>query len=151
MNGEKDNGEVVVTGYTINNSGIKNQELTDVYLQAFSAEVGVRKRDEKTLSAYLNGQLCWIPEKLEKILVQQENLELEAGVRETAQVFSKKYKSVARQVKPILGTSPEEFRIERCITGDPLADMPQLDPNPPDCKPTGRYTAVQENHGPSTW
>ncbi|KNZ71917.1 hypothetical protein J132_05191 [Termitomyces sp. J132] len=43
--------------------------------------------------------------------------------------------------RTVLGTSPEEFRIERCITGDSLADMPQLDPNPPDFKPTGRYTA----------
>ncbi|KAG5730113.1 hypothetical protein E4T56_gene1873 [Termitomyces sp. T112] len=152
MIGEKENGEVVVTGYTINHSGFKNQELRDVYLQAFAAEGDVGGRDEKTLAAYLNGQLCQIPEKLEEILVQQESLELEAGVGETAQVFSKKYKPVARKVKPVLGTSPEEFRIARCITGDPLADMPQLDPNPPDFKPTGRYTAeckeiIDQAHG----
>ncbi|KNZ73144.1 hypothetical protein J132_00979 [Termitomyces sp. J132] len=100
---------VVVTGYTINHSGFKNQELRDVYLQAFAAEGDVRRRDEKTLAAYLNGQLCQIPEKLEEILVQQESLELEKGVGETAQVFSEKYKPVARKVKPVLGTSPEEL------------------------------------------
>ncbi|KAG5327035.1 hypothetical protein C0989_011275, partial [Termitomyces sp. Mn162] len=108
---------------------------------AFATEGDMRGRDEKTLAAYLNRQLCQIPEELEEVLVQQESLELEAGVGETAQVFSKKYKPVARKVKPVLGTSPEEFRIERCITGDPLANMPQLDPNPPDFKLTGRYTA----------
>ncbi|KNZ71851.1 hypothetical protein J132_05808, partial [Termitomyces sp. J132] len=52
-----------------------------------------------------------------------------------------KYKPVARKVKPVLGTSPEEFRIERHIIGDPLADMPQLSTNPPEFTPTGRYTA----------
>ena len=55
--------------------------------------------------------------------------------------LSKKYKPVAEKVKPVLGTSPEEFRIERCIAGDPLANMPLLDPHPPEFNPTGRYTA----------
>ena len=59
---------------------------------------------------------------------------------EKLEVFSKKYKPVAKKVKPVLGTSTEEFRIERHIIGDPLADMPQLNPNPPEFKPTGRYT-----------
>ena len=62
-------------------------------------------------------------------------------MEEVAQVFSKKYEPVARQVKPILGTSPEEFRIEMYIIGDPLANMPLLDPHPPEFKPTGQYTA----------
>ncbi|KAG5348611.1 hypothetical protein C0989_009501 [Termitomyces sp. Mn162] len=130
----------------------RTKELRDEYLQAFAAGGDVGEKDEKTLAAYLNGQLCQIPEKLEEILVQQESLELEAGVGKTAQVFSKKYKPVARKVKPVLGTSPEEFRIERCITGDPLADMLKLDSNPPDFKPTGRYTAkckeiIDQVHG----
>ena len=51
-----------------------------------------------------------------------------------------KYKPVAKKVKPILGTLPAEFRIVRNITGDPLADMPKLNPNPPEFEPRGRYT-----------
>ncbi|KAG6822443.1 hypothetical protein H0H92_013878, partial [Tricholoma furcatifolium] len=57
-----------------------------------------------------------------------------------AAVFGK-YKPVARKVKPVLGTTPEEFRIERKEIGDPLEGMPVLTPNPPEFTPTGRYTA----------
>ncbi|KAG6859514.1 hypothetical protein C0993_003840, partial [Termitomyces sp. T159_Od127] len=35
---------------------------------------------------------------------------------------------------------PKEFRIERKILGDPLADMPPLNPNPPLFQPRGRFT-----------
>ena len=51
-----------------------------------------------------------------------------------------KYKPVAVKVRPIVGETPEKYRIERHITGDPLATMPKLTPNPPDFEPTGRYT-----------
>ncbi|KAI0045508.1 hypothetical protein FA95DRAFT_1467209, partial [Auriscalpium vulgare] len=58
----------------------------------------------------------------------------------------KKYKLVGQKVKPVLGTLPEGFLIERNITGDPLASMPPLtgNPHPPKYTPTGRYT--QERH-----
>ncbi|KAG6882856.1 hypothetical protein C0992_010472 [Termitomyces sp. T32_za158] len=136
---ETQEGEIVVTGYSMEYSKFSKDDLRDVYLQAFTASKGGEGKDQKTLAAYLNGKLPQIPDTLEKILVQQEEtLRSEAGGGETAQVFSKKYKPVARKVKPVLGTSPEEFRIERHITGDPLADMPKLDPRPPDFEPTGR-------------
>jgi hypothetical protein len=53
----------------------------------------------------------------------------------------KKYKPVALKVRPVIGELPDKFRIIRNIVGDPLADLPILDPNPPDYKPCGRYTA----------
>ena len=53
----------------------------------------------------------------------------------------KKYKPVARKVRPVLGTLPARFRIERNIIGDPLADIPLLSPHPPPFVPHGRYTA----------
>ena len=55
-------------------------------------------------------------------------------------VFGKRYKPVAQKVKPVIGTLPQEFRIIRNITGDPLKDKPTLDPRPPPFVPTGRYT-----------
>jgi hypothetical protein len=55
-------------------------------------------------------------------------------------VFGKRYKPVARKVKPIIGALPDKFRIIRNITGDPLAKLPTLSPNPPEFLPTGRYT-----------
>ena len=44
-------------------------------------------------------------------------------------------------MKPVLGTSPEEFRIERHITRNPLANMPLLNPHSPEFNPIGWYTA----------
>ena len=63
------------------------------------------------------------------------------------EVFAgKKYKPVDKKVRPIKGTLPEEFRIVRKIKGDPLAELPKLDPNPPDFVPTGHYTQERKEH-----
>ncbi|KAG6867945.1 hypothetical protein C0995_004462, partial [Termitomyces sp. Mi166 len=59
--------------------------------------------------------------------------------------MKKKYKPVALKVKPVAGIVPEGFRVERDIKGDPLADMPPLDPNPPPFIPTGRFTEERKN------
>ncbi|PIL26607.1 hypothetical protein GSI_11301 [Ganoderma sinense ZZ0214-1] len=54
----------------------------------------------------------------------------------------KKYKPVALKTRPLLADLPEKFRIERKIIGDPLTDMPPLNPNPPsEFAPGSRYTA----------
>jgi len=52
----------------------------------------------------------------------------------------KKYKPVALKVKPVYTDLPEKYRIIRDIRGDPLAEMPILNPRPPNFVPTGRYT-----------
>jgi len=53
----------------------------------------------------------------------------------------KKYKPVAKKVRSVVGPVPEEFRVVRNIIGDPLAEMPYLNPNPPsEFVPTERYT-----------
>jgi hypothetical protein len=66
-------------------------------------------------------------------------------------VTKKKYKPVAKKVKPVIASVPNEFRIERNIIGDPLEELPTLSQNPPPFVPTGRYTeermrALQERH-----
>lgn len=68
------------------------------------------------------------------------------GVLSEAYISTKKkYKPVARKIRPVLGSVPEQFRVEREIRGDPLAAMPQLSPCPPDFVPTGRYTAERRD------
>lgn len=57
---------------------------------------------------------------------------------------TKKYKPVALRTKPVLAELPKHFRIERHITGDPLAGLPNLPTHPPDFVPTGRYTSVRK-------
>ncbi|THH15802.1 hypothetical protein EW146_g4737 [Bondarzewia mesenterica] len=52
-----------------------------------------------------------------------------------------KYKPVAQKVRPILAELPNKFCIIRNISGDPLADMPYLSPNPPPFTPFSRYTS----------
>ena len=54
-----------------------------------------------------------------------------------AHVF--KYKPVAKKVKSVSVTLPEEFHMTQKIVGDPLVDMPSLSPHPPNFTPTGCY------------
>ena len=64
-----------------------------------------------------------------------------AIVPQPKKIPKKKYKPVALKVRPIIGELPDKYRIVRQIIGDPLANLPILDPNPPEYKPCGRYTA----------
>jgi len=52
----------------------------------------------------------------------------------------KKYKPVAKKVRPVMTDLPERFHIVRNIIGDPLASLPVLSTNPPPYQPNGRYT-----------
>jgi hypothetical protein len=52
----------------------------------------------------------------------------------------KKYKPVAKKVRPVIGELPEKFRIKRKIIGNPLNDLPTLNPNPPPFTPSNHYT-----------
>jgi hypothetical protein len=69
-----------------------------------------------------------------------DDLNTDSNIFETYATTKKKYKPVARKVRPVLGDLPEKFRIVRNIQGDPLESLPILDPNPPPFAPAGRYT-----------
>ena len=62
-----------------------------------------------------------------------------------AQYLSKKYKPAALKVKPVYSELPDKFRIRRDIKGDPLKDMPTLNPISPEFTPTGRYTEERKD------
>jgi hypothetical protein len=57
----------------------------------------------------------------------------------------KKYKPVTKKVCPVIGELPEKFQIEREIIGNPLNDLPVLNPNPPPFKPTDCYILERRN------
>jgi hypothetical protein len=52
----------------------------------------------------------------------------------------KKYKPIAKKVCPVIGELPKKFGIECKIIGNPLDDLPVLNPNPPPFIPTNHYT-----------
>ena len=60
-------------------------------------------------------------------------------------VLASKYKPVALKTRPVVTGLPEQFRIRHDIRGDPLEGMPELDPKPPDFRPTGRYTQERKD------
>lgn len=53
--------------------------------------------------------------------------------------MKKKYKPVALKVWPVISELPEKFRIIQNIIGDPLRNLPALNPRPPPFVPMGRY------------
>jgi len=55
-------------------------------------------------------------------------------------VTKKKYKPITLKVKPVIGELPDKFRIVRSIIGDPLTNLPTLNPTPPPYVPISRYT-----------
>ena len=75
----------------------------------------------------------------------------ETYMQDVVSVYGK-YKPVALKVKPVKATLPSEFRVERHIYGDPLADMPALSTNPPEFVPSARYNeerkAIIDAHHP---
>ncbi|KAF9058441.1 hypothetical protein BDP27DRAFT_1241159, partial [Rhodocollybia butyracea] len=61
----------------------------------------------------------------------------------------RKYKPISVKVRPVKADLPEDFRIKRNMTGNPLIrltmeNMPQLSPNPPEFTPTGHYMQEQK-------
>ena len=72
----------------------------------------------------------------EEVSVMKEGIVTRKGV-----VTKKKYKPVAKKVKPIIAELPGQHRIIRDIKGDPLENMPDLAKVPPPFTPKGWYTA----------
>lgn len=74
-------------------------------------------------------------------VIQQPNPE---SIVEVFATTKKKYKPVAKKVRPVPATLPDKFRIKRVIEGDPLEHIPRLPINPPEFEATGRYTQARK-------
>ena len=120
-------GALAKNGY-FSSRGIRN-----VYMHAVLNEEILEDDCNKKLENYFT-KYCGKPED------QTED-------EKTASVLAgKKYKPVALKVRPIYAELPEQYRIKRDITGDPLAGMPKLMVHPPDFIPTGRYTLERKEN-----
>jgi hypothetical protein len=65
--------------------------------------------------------------------------------------MKKKYKPVALKVHPVITNLPDRFRIIRNIIGDPLGNMPLLNPHPPPFTSSPHYNTkrkviINKNH-----
>src|SRR6202142_2944265 len=70
---------------------------------------------------------------------EEEKAEVKEKVENVLTLLStKKYKLVVQKTKSFLAELLEMFRVVCKIEGDPLKEMPVLDPNPPPFKPCGR-------------
>src|SRR6202789_280427 len=105
-------------------------EVRNAYLSQTMSSKMFEDKDRIILTKYLENNTWKLP-------VNQHKLD-ETAEKGQRSVF--KYKPVALKVKPVIQELPSKFRIIRDIKGDPLAEMPELSPNPPDFEPVGRYT-----------
>ena len=82
------------------------------------------------------GDLLGEVEEEEEVSVMKEGIVTRKDV-----VTKKKYKPVAKKVKPIIAKLPGQYRIIRDIKCDPLENMPDLEKVPLPFTPKEWYTA----------
>ena len=126
----KDPGSSFITSYSCLLPSCSEADVALCYLKACNTTVGnttspfVNDRDDEGLSR-LTCTLFSTDEPLATFAAK------------------KKYKPVARKVRPILSTLPSRFRIEWNIISDPLTGLPVLPTHPPPFAPRSRYTKEQ--------
>ena len=93
------------------------------------------RRAYTNIPGFSMGDLLGEAEEEEEVSVMKEGIVTRKGV-----VTKKKYKPVAKKVKPIIAELPGQYRIIRDIKGDLLENMPALEKVPPTFIPKGQYT-----------
>lgn len=126
-----DGSDPQILAYRLINSS-SNMELQEAYLMASKNAPKARMTE---------------PDPDVQELTNQINSQMILEAPSTDKVYSifpaKKYKPVALKTRPFFSELPSKFRILRNIKGNPLTDLPNLDPNPPSFKPIGQYTRDQ--------
>ena len=114
---EQEEENLKIVGYTLPRVGedFEEGEVRNAFLSQSMECNHFEDSDREKLSSYLSA--CMLPKQVRSVF---------------------KYKPVALKTKPVMGELPAKFRIRREIVGDPLAELPELSPNPPDFSPVGR-------------
>ena len=127
---DKEQEQFYLKGYAIaKDKQFSELDKRNLYLQKALGEVNVLDKDKVLVQGYFLGK---------------GNIKEEKIVKPEVSVYTK-YKPVALKVKPVYTELPEKFRIKREIKGDPLRDLPKLNPNPPEYKSIGRYTQERKD------
>ena len=122
--------QLEIKGYAIpKENELTKTEQVRAYLLEGIKESPLPQKNRNRLQHYL--------QVMNKV-VEPKTKQKECG-KPKAAVYTK-YKPVAQKVKPLHANLPDKYRIIRDIKGDPLENMPILNPKPPDFVPTGRYT-----------
>ena len=122
--------QLEIKGYTMpEEKELSKTERLQAYLLAGIKESSLTQKNRNRLQHYLQ-----VMNEVDKKKAQQKTCK-----KKKAAVYTK-YKPVAQKVKPLHADLPDKYRIIRNIKGDPLENMPILNPKPPDFVPTGRYT-----------
>ena len=122
--------QLEIKGYTMpEEKELSRTERLQAYLLAGIKESPLPQKNRNRLQHYLQ-----VMNEVDKRKAQQKTCK-----KNKAAVYTK-YKPVAQKVKPLHADLPDKYRIIRNIKGDPLENMPILNPKPPDFVPTGRYT-----------
>ena len=114
----------------------------DLYISATRQHNQHPFNDDDILVSYLLASDVQLPPDSSVLSISRSPIPADSDSNPDQQaVFAvRKYKPVALKVKPVLADLPSKFRIRREIKGDPLANMPVLQPDPAPFEPTGRYT-----------
>ena len=130
---DKNLTQLSLRGYTVaRNKVFAEKEKRDVYMAEAMYCADIPDSTREQISSYLLGMYRPVAPLEDNSIV--------------ASTFAgKKYKPVALKVKPVYAELPEQYRIKREIKGDPLKDMPKLNPRPPGFVPTGRYTQERKD------
>ena len=124
--------QLSLRGYSkAKNGKFSEKEKRDTYLAEAINIAGVSESAKGQITSYFLNEYRKEPEVCK--------------VAATNLLAGKKYKPVALKVKPVYTELRDNFRIRREIRGDPLENMPQLNPCPPDFEPTGRYTQERKD------
>ena len=138
---DESDGVYKISGYTLPRKGnvFQGGEVRNAFLAQSMMSPKFKDKDRVVLSKYLDRRAMRAN--------SESQLQLTRGSYMSEDMRSVyKYKPVALKVNPMMKELPAEFRIKREILGDPLAEMPELSPNPPDFVLTGRYTQERKNH-----
>ena len=126
---------------------ISKTERVQTYMQESLKEAKLEKKHRDRLQHYLQTMSRAKVVETDKASVAVQAMTAVVASTATsvkASVYTK-YKPVALKVKPLYTELPSKYRIIQDIKGDPLENMPVLNPRPPDFEPTGRYTQERKD------
>jgi hypothetical protein len=142
---EKHEENIKIVGYTLPRQSrtFQREEIRNAFLAQSMTEKRFEDSERAVLARYLEEGAVQKEKKSQKIIRGTNMME-----KDVRSVY--KYKPVALKVKPVVQELPSEFRIKREIVGNPLAEMPELSPRPPEFEPTGRYTQERKDQFDNT-